>query len=119
MMQSNPKSEYIFSRSNGKPFKSIQTIFRVAAEKAGIPDISPHAMRHTFATRLGQSGASWREILELVRWADIRMVQRYSNVSERNKREAIQRLSNNSPQVIPSQENTKEKSYPKPVAAND
>jgi hypothetical protein len=47
------------------------------------------------------------------------MVQRYSNVSERNKREAIQRLSNNSPQVIPSQENTKEKSYPKPVAAND
>jgi integrase len=117
--QSNPKSEYIFTRDNGQPFKSIQNIFRTAAAKAEITGIYPHVMRHTFATRLDKSGASLREIQELGRWADIRMVQRYSNVSERNKREAIQRLSDNSPKVIPSSEINKEKSYQGPIAVND
>ena len=111
MIQSGPNTEYIFTRANGRPFKSVQNIFRVAAEKAGVADIYPHAMRHTFATRLDKSGASLREIQELGRWGDIRMVQRYSNVSERSKREAIQRLSNNSPQLIPSTQNTKDNSY--------
>jgi hypothetical protein len=37
--------------------------------------------------------ASLREIQELGRWADLRIVQRYSNVSDRNKRSAIQNLS--------------------------
>jgi site-specific recombinase XerD len=52
-------------------------------------------MRHTFATKLDETGTSLRTIQELGRWADIRMVQRYSNISERNKREAIERLSKN------------------------
>jgi integrase len=107
IMKGNPKSEYLFTRVTGKPFKSIQNIFRAAAITAGIPDISPHVCRHTFATRLDQTGASLREIQELGRWADIRMVQRYSNVNERNKREAIERLSKNSPQLIPFSEKSK------------
>jgi integrase len=93
IIQSKPETEYIFMRANGQPFKSIQNIFRAAAEKAGVANIYPHVMRHTFATRLDQTGASLREIQELGRWGDIRMVQRYSNVSDRNKREAIKRLS--------------------------
>lgn len=117
-IQGNPKTEYLFTRKNGKPYKSVQNIFRVAAAKAGIPDISPHVCRHTFATRLDKSGASLREIQELGRWADIRMVQRYSNVTDRNKREAIQRLANNSPQVIPSRQNAEEKSYQKLAAVS-
>jgi site-specific recombinase XerD len=48
-------------------------------------------MRHTFAARLDETGVSLRTIQELGRWVDIRMVQRYSNISERNKREAIVR----------------------------
>ncbi len=99
VMQNNPKSEYVFTKRYGKAYKSIQNIFRTAASRAKIADISPHVMRHTFATRLDKSGASLREIQELGRWADIRMVQRYSNVSDRNKREAIQRLSNRSYQA--------------------
>lgn len=85
-------SEYVFVRKNGQPYKSIQNIFRLAAEKAGISNISPHAMRHTFASRLGEMGCDIRTIQELGRWADIRMVQRYDNVNERRKREAIEQL---------------------------
>lgn len=118
LMAKNPGSEYVFTKADGKPFKTIQNIFRTAAKNAGLTDISPHVMRHTFATRLDETGASLRTIQELGRWADIRMVQRYSNVSERSKREAIERLSRNSPQVIPTPQNTKVKSYQKLAAVN-
>jgi integrase len=87
------KSEYVFVRKSGEPFKSIQNIFRIAAETAGLTDLSPHAMRHTFASRLGELGCDLRTIQELGRWADIRMVQRYDNVNERRKKEAIEKLS--------------------------
>ncbi|MGD0100493.1 MAG: tyrosine-type recombinase/integrase [Acidobacteriota bacterium] len=102
MIQSHPGSEYLFTKRDGQPFRSIQSIFRTAARKAGLLDISPHVCRHTFATRLDQSGASLRTIQELGRWADIRMVQRYDNVSERRKREAIAAL--NSPTEFPTTE---------------
>lgn len=95
VMQRHPQSEYVFNKANGQPFRSIQNVFRNAARRAGITDISPHVMRHTFATRLDQAGVSLRTIQELGRWADIRMVQRYDNVSERRKREAIAALTGN------------------------
>ena len=39
-------------------------------------------------------GVDMRTIQELGRWKDIRMVQRYANLSERHKAEAIEKLSN-------------------------
>ena len=41
IMQSNPESEYLFTRANGKPFKSIQNIFRAAAKGPGYPIFHP------------------------------------------------------------------------------
>lgn len=87
------RSEFVFVRENGNPYKSIQNIFRKAVDKAGLSNLTPHAMRHTFASRLGEMGCDIRTIQELGRWADIRMVQRYDNVSERRKKEAVASLS--------------------------
>lgn len=42
--------------------------------------------------RLDETEASLRTIQELGRWANIRMVQRYLNLSEWSKKEAIDRL---------------------------
>lgn len=67
--------KFVFVRENGSPYKSIQNIFRKAVEKAGLSNLTPHAMRHTFASRLGEMGCDIRTIQELGRWADIRMVQ--------------------------------------------
>jgi integrase len=86
------EGEYLFTKKDGQPYKTIQNIFRTACKNAGLTDVSPHVMRHTFASRLGEQGADIRTIQELGRWADIRMVQRYDNVSERRKREAIEKL---------------------------
>ncbi|HYK90286.1 MAG TPA: tyrosine-type recombinase/integrase [Acidobacteriota bacterium] len=116
-LQHNPESEYLFTKRDGRPYRTIQNIFRTAAKRAGLMDISPHVCRHTFATNLDQSGASLRTIQELGRWGDIRMVQRYSNVNERIKREAIQKMSQNSPQLIPSATDDQAISYDSNVVA--
>ncbi len=116
-MSWKPSSEYLFTKGDGMPYKSIQNIFRTAAKRAGIEGISPHICRHTFATNLDQSGACLRTTQELGRWADIRMVQRYSNVNDRIKREAIQRMAKNSPTIFPTPAELKQNSYLKDSTA--
>jgi integrase len=73
------ESEYVFTKCDGKPYRSIQNIFRTACKRAGLVNVTPHVMRHTFASRLGMEGVDIRTIQELGRWKDIRMVQRYAN----------------------------------------
>jgi integrase len=91
-MQSKP-DDYFFTTQAGQPYKSIQNIFRSAAKRAKVAGISPHVCRHTFATRLAEKGVDLRTIQELGRWASLSMVQRYSNISEGHKSEAIEKLS--------------------------
>jgi len=93
LMAKRQDSPYVFIKEDGEPYKSVQNIFRSACKRAGLIGVSPHIMRHTFASRLSERGVDLRTIQELGRWADIRMVQRYANVSERHKREAIGKLS--------------------------
>ena len=93
-LMATSKSEYVFTKQDGQPYRTITNIFKTARRRASLgEDVTPHAMRHTFASRLGEKGTDIRTIQELGRWADIRMVQRYANVTERRKREAIEKLS--------------------------
>jgi integrase len=93
--------DYVFTKPDGKPYRTIQNIFRTACNRAGLGDVSPHVCRHTFASRLSDKGVSLRTIQELGRWADIRMVQRYANVNERMMKEAVAMLSEQVPPAIP------------------
>lgn len=36
----------------GTPFRSIRTAFATACRRAGLKDVTPHVLRHTFASRL-------------------------------------------------------------------
>lgn len=42
---------------NGRAVKDCDKAFRHVAEAAGLPDVTPHIIRHTCATWLAQSGA--------------------------------------------------------------
>jgi integrase/recombinase XerD len=48
--------EWLFTNRGGGPMKSIKKGFAAACERAGIEDLRPYDLRHTFATRLLDRG---------------------------------------------------------------
>jgi integrase len=58
----------------------IKKSLAVAAEKVGLPKLTRHMMRHTFATFLGSKGATDMDLMDLGGWKSVAMVRRYRKV---------------------------------------
>src|ERR1044071_319797 len=82
----------VFKRSDGQPFSAIevQRAFAVARKLSGIrQELTPHSLRHTFASWLAISGQPLRTIQELLGHADVRMTIRYAHLSPTHLSEAM------------------------------
>lgn len=71
-------------------------VWRIVAEyarKAGLEDVHPHVLRHTFATRLlREAGADLVTVAELLGHESLNTTARYTRPSEKDLRAAVERL---------------------------
>lgn len=80
----------VFRNARGGPLtrQGAWGILRQAADRAGVTgDISPHALRHSFATHLLDGGADVRVVQELLGHASVSTTQIYTLVTVEHLRE--------------------------------
>lgn len=84
LAQGYPAETHLFLTRRGKPF-TRQGIFKILRERAVAADIdpkrlSPHVLRHCYASHMLQHGADIRALQELLGHADIGTTQVYTHI---------------------------------------
>ena len=80
----NLKTKYCFIKDNGKKLTRQDVyVFINSLGKTIAKDISPHTIRHSFATHLLENGADLRVVQELLGHSDVSTTQLYTHISKK------------------------------------
>lgn len=90
-LEEHKENVYLFSREKPLTPRNIQKIIQKTAKKAGInKKVTPHTLRHSFATHLLEAGTDIRIIQELLGHANLSTTQLYTHISQ----EQIKKIKN-------------------------
>ena len=82
---------YVNQRGERLTRQWVWNILKAAAKRSGVDtDITPHTLRHSFATHLLQNGASLRHVQELLGHSNISTTQMYTHLTDDHVRDEYQ-----------------------------
>lgn len=90
----------------------LTAAFKRTCTRAGIEDFRFHDRRHSFASLLTMGGVNLRTVQTLLGHKDLRMVTRYSYLSPKHLREAVQNLDKSLTVIEGNRKNLAQQSIP-------
>jgi integrase len=88
----HPLSVYVFPRADGKKPVYFHYAWAYACKRAGIENLHFHDLRHTSASYLAMSGASLREIAEILGHRSLKQTMKYTHLVEPHTRGVLERM---------------------------
>lgn len=89
------QTSYLFVNLNGKPLSRVGffKVLKKLAKDAGLDQskISPHTLRHSFATHLLENGMDLRSLQNLLGHEDISTTQIYTHISQKRLKEVYEK----------------------------
>lgn len=89
----------VFRKPDGKPYLEkddgggqIKTAFNAACRRAKLKGVTPHTLRHTWATWYYQEHRDLARLMELGGWKSLNMVSRYAHVNSSHNAASINAL---------------------------
>lgn len=87
-------SDYLFVGQRGEPIRPriVQRVVARYASEAGLEEVTPHTLRHTYSKSLLESGASLVEVSRLLGHKSLDSTARYTQPSEMELQDVVERL---------------------------
>jgi len=86
-LRQDPRAVFLNVRGGRISRQAVFGIVRTRGREAGIADLHPHTLRHSYATHMLQGGADLRALQQMLGHADISTTQVYTHVDRSHIRE--------------------------------
>lgn len=86
--------DHLFVGQRGEPLQpqGVQLVVRKYARRAGLPDVTPHVLRHTFAKNVLDEGSDLATVQRLLGHERLETTAIYTQPTARDLEEAVRRL---------------------------